>query len=107
SIFTYEELGESEYWVGDKYRLWGYGSRGVWIYNSGDDSIIFEVTPAYAGGFAYPQKCIPYNQWIKKYKPYLIRIIPRDVAQQWLEQCNAILKQIEENIKRFQADDKF
>src|SRR5438105_1769510 len=62
SIFPYEELGESEYWVGDKYRLWGYGSRGVWIYNSGDDSIIFEVTPAYAGGFAYPQKCIPYNQ---------------------------------------------
>jgi hypothetical protein len=107
SIFSYEKLGESKRWVGDKYHLWGYGSRGVWIYNDIDGSIIFEVTPAYAGGFAYPEKCIPYNKWIKKYKPYLIRIIPQEVAQQWLDQTNAILKQIEKNIKRLIAEDKF
>jgi hypothetical protein len=107
SIFPYERIGEQEYWVGDRYHLWGYGARVPWIYNDSDDSIIFEVTPYYPGGFGNPKraaKFTPYKQWIKKYKPYLIRIISRNVAQQWLDQCNTILNQIEENIKRLRAE---
>jgi hypothetical protein len=105
--FIYEKLEKRNYWIGNQYNLWSpciaKGNLTTWIYNDIDGSIIFEITPIYPDSSGNPEraaKFIPYEQWIKKYKSYLIRIIPRDVAQQWLDQCNAILKQIEENIKR-------
>jgi hypothetical protein len=96
-------------WVGNDYKLWGYNSIASWLYNDTDGAIIFEVTPVYLGGFGDPErkaKAIPYEEWIKDYKPDLIRTIPHSVAQQWLEQANNILKIIEKNIERERATHK-
>lgn len=100
--FGYTKLEGRDIWAGNKYNLWN-SALTSWIYNDADGSIIFELTPMYPENFFYtkkkPQK-IPYQEWIKDYRPYLITKIPHNIAQQWLAQANAILNQIDENVKR-------
>lgn len=113
----YEERTEIKRWIGEKYSLW-YGEFPTWIYNNQAGEIIFEMTPYFPGRPTYPSKDeLPtieeienskwYDEWIKDYEPILIRIIPREVAQQWLDKANGILEQIEENIIRMRAEGKF
>jgi len=100
--FGYTKLEGTDIWAGNKYNLWNSDVIS-WIYNDADGSIIFELTPAYPENFYYTKlkpQTIPYQEWIKGYKPYLIEKIPHNIAQQWLDQANAILKQIDKNIKR-------
>lgn len=101
--FGYTQLEGRDIWAGNKYNVWN-SALTSWIYNDIDGSIIFELTPMYPEDFFYtkkkPQK-ISYQEWIKGYAPYLIEKIPYNVAQKWLTQANAILEQIDENIKRF------
>jgi len=100
---TYDKVDGIDYWVGRKYGLWGCGSLAVWFYNNSDGEVIFEITPIYPGGFGnsdHRKQSISYDQWIQNYKPYLIRKISRNVAEQWLIQTNGILEQITENIRR-------
>lgn len=98
--FGYTKLEGRDIWAGNKYNLWNSDITS-WIYNDVDGSIIFELTPAYPENFYYTKsQTIPYQEWIKSYKPYLIEKIPHDVAQQWLDQANALLKQIDKNIKK-------
>jgi hypothetical protein len=71
------------------------------------------MTPVYPWHFyelddAQQQKnYIPYEEWIKNYKPLLIRTIPKDVAEQWLNQAQEILKKIEENTPRLHTQEIF
>ena len=109
-----EENGEGGGWIGMKYMVWG--SKVItWIYNDSDGNIIFELTPSFPGEPTYKFDDEPptpeeiansawYEEWIKSYKPILIRKIPREVAQQWLEQAEEILKTIEDNIARMSAE---
>ena len=47
-----------------------------------------------------------WQAWHKDYKPLFIRTLPREVAQQWLDQANSILKQITDNIERFEKEEQ-
>lgn len=120
SGFTFEKDkgDDNELWVGYKYLLWGY-EEVVWVYNDENLNIILEITPKFLNKISESSdlekenvlieiaNSVLYEQWIKDYKPFLIRKIPRNVAQQWLDQANQILKQIEENIKRMRSERKF
>lgn len=114
--FVFEKDGNNDYetWVGYKYLLWGYEATS-WIYNDNKENIIFEITPRFPGKATYPDPAeqfsedqiansLWYEEWIKDYKPILIRVIPRATAQQWLDQANQILEIIEENINRMRAE---
>ena len=106
SSVTYTEDG---LWVGWDNKLWASGKPNLdtWLYNNKNGEIILEITPSYKWhnpdldrGADY----IPYEEWIKSYKPLLIRTIPTDVAKQWLEQADEIVKKIDENIARMQQE---
>jgi len=91
--------GSSTYWVGIDYKIWSTyvntnPSISTWLYIDNDDNIIFELTKDYKWSF-FPDdlqdpEFITYNEFMKDYKPLIHRIIPRDVAVQWLEQAMKI-----------------
>jgi hypothetical protein len=105
--FFYTKLENRDYWIGNRSNLWSpvviYGNLQTWIYNNEAGDIIFEITPVYPYHYCDPEEepnFIPYEEWMKDYKPFLIRTIPKDVAQRWLEQTKLLLKQIKKNIKK-------
>lgn len=96
----YEQLEGRKFWVGRNYHLWGYNHLTTWLYNSSNADIILEVTPIYPGSFSDQKKAaqkISYNDWLINYKPYLLKILSKNTAQQWLEQTQNILNQIKYN----------
>ena len=106
-------------WIGDKYRLWGKEAI-IWLYNNDLGEIVFEVTPVFPGKrmFSWDREkksfsqeevshSLQYEEWIKNYSPIVMRTIPRETAQQWLDQANKILATIEKNIMRMRAEGKF
>jgi hypothetical protein len=103
SNLVYKLQDGIESWIGNEYKLWGYGSIVSWLYNDANGSIIFEVTPVYPGGFGNPERKakanVAYKEWLITYKPYYIGEISHATAQQWLKQAQAILNQIEKNIQ--------
>lgn len=102
-MFVHVPLEKSSEWIGMRYLLW----ESSWIYNNKDGDIIFEVTPFYPYLHSDPAeepRYVPYDLWIKDYKPRLIRVIPRAVAQEWLKQASIIKNQIEANIERWQKE---
>ena len=109
--FNKEELiVKNNIWVGHKYHVWGDGFGGdftLWIYNNQVGEIILEITPTFTAEYFLPDETPnfdEYERWMENYEPLLKRIIPKEIAQQWLDQTNTILKQIEENIARFEKE---
>lgn len=108
-----ETVGSDGYfpWVVYRYILWGI-DEVVLVYNNDDGEIILELAPCFPGEPTYshepgeeldPEEVANlawYEEWIKDYTPILIRKIPREVAQQWLEQADHILDVIEANVRR-------
>lgn len=94
-------------WIGYAYRLWCYDLQS-WIYNDQNGNIIFELSPLYTTNYVDQEKeyAILYEQWLKSYSPFLIRIIPRDIAQNWLNKAEHILAIIEKNVKSLIAEGK-
>lgn len=99
---------DSKYWIGINYFLWGTSGGAVnkfatWLYNDAQGNIIFEVTPLFPGTLVDwndPVEMQAYQEWMKKkYKPFFTRIIPKDLAMQWLGQADTILTTIRENVK--------
>ncbi len=95
-------------WIGYKYKLWEGIENNTrlmsWIYNAPDGSIIFEVTPFYPYMYCELEDepdYIPYEEWIKTYKPYFIATLSKETALQWLEQAERIIKIVEDNQKRW------
>ncbi|MBP6869621.1 hypothetical protein KBC04_01960 [Candidatus Babeliales bacterium] len=94
-------------WVGNIYFLWAtdnskkYERFATWLYNDEAGNIIFEVTPTYPDTFIDPEDpadVVAYQEWMEKsYQPFFTRIISQDLALQWLDQVNLILKIIKEN----------
>lgn len=100
-------------WVGYQYKLWEATHNNQcfmsWIYNAPDGSIIFEITPFYPYMYCEPEEepnYIPYEEWIKSYKPYFITTLSRETAQQWTEQAEKIIWMVEYNEKRIQHRSK-
>ena len=89
------------YWVGNNYQL-ASGKFASWIYNNIDGDIIFEITPVYPGVFIYENKprYREYMKWRETYKPYFTGTISKEIAQQWIEQAQKILNEIECNMNK-------
>jgi hypothetical protein len=102
---------EEGLWVGWLVNhLWFSGKPDFldsWLYSDHEGNIIFEITPSYPWFYydadEHPEKqpnYVPYEEWIKNYKPLVIKKIPRDVAEKWIEQADYIVKKIDENMAR-------
>jgi hypothetical protein len=99
----YIQKNNESYWPGNDYSLWAYDMTS-WIYNEPDGSIVFEITPFYPYMYCEPEEkpdYIPYEKWIKTYKPYFITTLSKETALQWLEQAEHIIKIVEDNQKRW------
>ena len=104
---SYSKLEGNDYWVGLYNLLWetpGYckPKLSTWIYNDSDGEIILEITPSYPWHFTDPEELddkdyVPYEEWIKTYKPLLIRKISKEIALRWKEQVEEILSILEKN----------
>jgi len=97
------------FWVGYEYYLWSSclrdSSCATWIYNDVDGDIVFEVTPLYVACDPQEQNYVSYEEWIKNYKPFLIKKISKEVVQQWLDQANFIVEQIDNNVARWKQEE--
>ena len=99
--FEYEIIENTEHWVGLKNLLWSTPGNikpdlSTWLYNDKNGNIIFEVTPTYHWHYSDPEPddkdYITYEEFMKNYKPLIIKQIPKDVANEWLSQVNELLK---------------
>jgi hypothetical protein len=96
-------------WNGLKYHLWATlddikKPNDTWLYNDINGNIILKITPTYKWHFgdldSEPEddpNFITYDEFIKKYRPYLSRIISKEIAQQWLKQANELWSFLKEN----------
>lgn len=79
-----------------KYLLWCSSPQraySTWIYNK-DDSIILEINPDYPWHLIDPedvQRFIPYDEWMKNYKPIFCGKIDKTIIQEWIFQIDRIL----------------
>jgi hypothetical protein len=105
---TYEEGSGNIYWIGERFLLWSCNSRlenrgTTWLYNDENGDIILEITPVYPWTFRDPkpnEKYVSYDEYMKSYKPLVIRKIPVDIAQEWLVQVKKLAHTIQESEKR-------
>jgi|SRR5690606_23873144 len=102
-----------EGWTGYNYYLWeAYKNNKkyvTWIYNDHNNNIIFKITPSYPYRYCERMKkdhYIPFKKWILNYKPYFSTQLSRETAQQWLEQAEHVVKTVDDNIIRWEAEYK-
>ena len=110
-------------WVGYKNAILSAmpsNALGTWLYNDDEGNIIFEIAPIYPW-FSYdpktepvPEGFIPFEEFMKNYKPTLIRKIPVEVARKWAEQAkqasqdiyDLLARESEEYEKKLAAEEK-
>lgn len=98
--FFYKKVENYNHWIGQNYALWSSDTQ-AWLYNNDDGEIILEITPSYPWHYNDPKdnECfVPYEDWIKDYKPLLITKIPKEIAKKWLKQCDVTLQKLQKNI---------
>ena len=91
------------------YKPWSAG-RCTWIYNNEQGNIVFEITPLYPHTYTYKKRKRSYNyflKWMQFYKPIYKQIISREIAQQWIDQANQIIAEIDKNTAELYAQGKF
>ena len=93
--------GTSRYWIGYNYQIWStYKDANpyvnTWMYNDSEGNIIFEVTKFYKWSTQEDDLEDPeyetYEEFMKKFKPLIHRVIPRDVAIEWLDQSMKVYR---------------
>lgn len=95
---------EDETWVGFHYQIWSCRQWAAWIYNDKQGEIIFEITSRYPGFFVNDGGLVvmpSYEEWIQTYQPTITRVIPKDIALQWLKQASQILVYIKKQFDKF------
>jgi len=98
-IFIEEPLENSSCWVGLNYHLFEYKEYDTWLYNK-DGEIYLKITPSYQWHFDEPQKnenFIPYEEFIKNYKPLVILKIDKEQAEEWLKIVSNLVAIAEKN----------
>lgn len=66
------------------------------IYNK-NNNIYIEIVPMYPWTYVEPkpeEDYITFEKFMENYKPYVLEIIPYEVADRWLNTCEEIFKQI-------------
>ena len=87
-------------WIGIDYILFSTPGNSspiltTWLYNNKNNEIILEITPDYLWHFSDPkpeEKYVTYEDFIRTYRPILIRTIPLDVAKRWVAQAQHLLE---------------
>lgn len=99
---------ETTYWIGLNYKVWStYNTTSpafsTWLYNDDQNNIMLEITEDYPWTFLPDDETNPhfisYENFMQSYKPFYTRIIPKEVAEQWLKQCKSLLQTIHDNTK--------
>jgi hypothetical protein len=83
------------------FAVWSGGvSKGkytTWLYKK-DNGMYFEISPNYPWLYAEPDESsnyIPFDQFMKTYKPILVIELDRSLIEKWLDNCNGILHELE------------
>ena len=90
------------FWVGQAYKVWGTANKyniDTWLYTK-NGKIFLEITQYYTWTFDEPEpgeNYITYDEFIKNYKPYIIREIPREIIQRWYDKTEKLIRIIEAN----------
>jgi len=92
-----------KYWSGQRYIAWSTTGNmkphtTTWIYNNPEGNIIFHITPVLKNILTASKK--KYDIFMQSYKPFLMRTIPKNVAQEWLNQIDDALKIVESKLKK-------
>lgn len=91
-------------WVGEHYLLWESRSKlATWLYYK-NGFICLEITPVYKWHYTQPERgeiFIPYNEWIKSYKPIIAIKIDKEIAKDLLVQAKSILQEIGSNDAKY------
>ena len=77
--------------------VWTSSSNIVTLIYKNNNQIYLEIIPLYPWLYSKPnsnENYISFKDFITKYKPYLTMTIPKSTAQNWLFQCEEILKEI-------------
>lgn len=99
------------YWVGEKYALCNtYNTTNpklsTWLYHD-KQKILLEVTPLYKWSFIPDDlddpDFITYDEFMKNYKPLIHRVIPHQIAVQWLDQLMQAYRSLFTNEQNFLA----
>jgi hypothetical protein len=102
----YKESDEgNKYWIGSKYKLFDFNPAS-WLYNDKQGNILLEITPTYPWFFDKPEAgetFIKYSEWMKTYKPILVRTISKETAQQWLNQIDELIEVVKANDERIKC----
>ena len=101
--FVEKSLEGIIYWVGGKHHLFQskFKEYDTWLYNK-DGEIYLEITPYYQWHFDEPQKnenFIPYEEFIKNYKPLVILKIDKGQAEEWLKIVSNLVIIAEKNFQ--------
>ncbi len=94
---------DKEKWKTPIYIMWGGNKFNTWLYNQ-NNKIFLEITPCYPWHFNEPKagdNYVPYDEWIKSYKPLIIIEIDKVTAQQWYDQAGKIMQEIEKNDEKY------
>ena len=96
--------GEKCPWEGDDFYVWWASGKQpyleTWIYNEEHGNIIMCVSELYYWfglDNSISKNYVSYRKYMKKYPEPLIRIIPHQVARQWLAQCEYLLAIVSKN----------
>ena len=111
SRYLNEEMAEiceiDGFWVGKRNLLWSPTGKKrkvctTWLYNDHDGNIILEITPSYRWQFLDPKPkddYITFDEFMKNYKTYMVKIIPHHVAKQWLNQVQELTPIMQKNLR--------
>jgi len=87
---------ENKLCLHQKYKIFGYKNKRVsWLYNDHYENIILEITPWFDVR-KHKNKAL-YKKWIENYKPILKRTITPEIAQQWIQQMQMLLRTVRAN----------
>ncbi len=93
------------FWVGRKYLVWDSASSKTttWLYEK-DEKFWLEVTPGYPWHFPNSEEdtpLIPYEEFMKTYKPIALFEVSRETLEQWLKKVNELIPIVEANDSKY------
>lgn len=101
-VGSYETIQDC---MAQKNLLWETLDNASWFYER-NGKFFFEVTPVYKWHSRYPEKeekkdYVPFEQFIKNYKPYVITELSVEIVREWLRQTEHLLEAIESNDAKY------
>jgi len=106
--FVEKPIENSTCWVGQIHHLFESKKWNTWFYNR-HGGIYLEIVPKYKWHFLEPEeneKFVPYDEFIKNYKPLVIIKIDKKIAQKWLKTVSKLLATAQKNHEKAMQEAK-